>query len=327
MPLLIIGAEDARRLLPPGAGIQAMDLAMRAVSAGSVEMPPRLVTALADQRGHLFVMPASSPDIPVYGAKAVSLQPANPAMGRPAVQGFVVLFDCQTGSPVALVDGASVTALRTAAASALATRELARRGASSHGILGAGALAEEHLRAMACARNVTETRIWARNRQKAHAFAARMADETGMPVTAVERREQAAGCDIVTVATNASRPVLLGAWLNEGAHVNLVGAHRPTHRESDSEAASRARIYVDSMKSAMQEAGDILIPLAEGAIKECAIAGEIGSVLNGGIPGRQADSQITLYKSLGLAAQDLFAAGHIYQKALETGAGTMVDFP
>lgn len=313
--MLIIGAGETRRLLTHVACIEAIEHAMRALSSGQVEAPVRLVTEL-NGRGHLFAMPGAMKGGPVYGAKLVNLVPGNPERGRPAVQGFVALFDSTTDAPVALVDGASLTALRTAAASALATRELARPEASTHGIFGAGALAREHLRAIAAVRSIRETRIWARDAAKARKFAHEQARETGMRIIAAEP-EQTAACDIVSTVTNAPQPVLQGRWLQQGAHLNLVGAHRPDQREADSEAVCRAGIYVDSLPAALQEAGDILLPVAEGRLQTEHIRGEIGAVLAGSAVGRRDAREITLYKSLGNIAQDLYAASAVWKKAVQ----------
>lgn len=326
-PVLILGAEDVRRLLSMGDCIDVMDHAMRAAADGQAQVPTRTVVPLADGHSYFFAMPgcASRPD--VYGAKLVSLLPGNPARGLPAVQGFVALFDADSGAPAALLDGAEITRIRTAAASALAARALARPDARSHGIFGAGVQAAAHLEAMACVRPVQQVLVWARDPVKARAFAARHAGLRGVRIEAVSDPADAAACDLVSVVTNASAPVLHGAWLQSGAHLTLVGAHEPEHREADGEAVARARVYVDSLAGALREAGDLLIPLAEGRIKRRHILGEIGRVLSGQIPGRRAATDITLYKSLGLFAQDLFAAAAVLAAARDRGVGQAMAFP
>ena len=172
--------------------------------------------------------------------------------------------------------------------------------------------------------------MWLSPRYRGHGLGARLlatleAVACGTPVVATNAAE-AAACDIVTTVTNAPEPVLHGRWLSDGCHLNLVGAHDPTHREADSEAVARAAIYVDSMDGALNEAGDILIPLSEGRISEGAIVGEIGSLLAGGAPGRLDAEQVTLYKSLGHAAQDLYAAEAVYRRAVDRGLGVVADF-
>jgi ornithine cyclodeaminase len=295
--------------------------AMQAASSGTVSVPARSVCSLIDDSGHMFLMPASALQPPVYGAKVIGHHLGNPAKGLPSVQGYVALFDHQTGAPVAIVEGSAITALRTAAASALATRELARPDARSHGVMGTGVQAVAHIGAIACVRAISEVVVWGRDAQKARAFAEEQARHTELSVIATTDPARVARCDVVTTATGSSEPVLLGEWLRPGTHVNLVGAHTPETREADTEVMTRAKIYVDLLQSAMAEAGDILIPIAEQAMTADAVVGELGHLLSGDIPGRTANADITLYKSLGIAAQDLFAAARVYERAVEEGAG------
>ena len=318
--MLIVNAEQTRRLLPMAECIDVMDRAMLAASAGKVDAPERIIAPLADGISYFIVMPGSTTESNVYGAKLVSLHPGNPSRGRPAVQGFVTLFDGITGSPSALIDGAEITRIRTAAASALATRALAREDATTHGILGAGVQAASHMQAIACVRGIDHVLVWARDYGKAERFAAGQSGRHVFRVTAVENAEEAAACNIVSVVTNSPQPVLRGAWLQPGTHLNLVGSHEPQHREADTDAVTRAAIYVDSLSGALSEAGDLLIPIAENRLSPEDIIGEIGEVLAGTAPGRQDDRQITLYKSLGMVAQDLFAAEYVLRQARARGA-------
>ena len=323
--MLIINRQEVERLLSMAACIDAMADAMRAASSGAVTMPLRLFSPLADGSGSLGVMPGSALDPPLFGAKVISLRFDNPAKGLPAVQGYVSLFDHETGRPVAVIEGASVTAIRTAAASGLATRELARQGARTHGIFGTGVQAVTHIDAIACVRDMQEVVVWGRDADKARRFAERQSERTRLHIRATGDPAEAARCDVVSTVTAATEPVLKGEWLRPGTHVNLVGVHTPQAREADTRAILRSRVYVDLMESAMSEAGDLLIPIGEGAIDKAHILGEIGQVLAGGVPGRADDDEITLYKSLGIVAQDLFAAAHVYAQAVERGAGLEVD--
>jgi ornithine cyclodeaminase/alanine dehydrogenase-like protein (mu-crystallin family) len=323
--MLIIGADTVRELLSMADCIDAMEQAMRAVSNGAVRMPDRVVMPLAEGESHFFVMPGTIGKPPVYGAKLIGLHPSNPAAGRPAAQGFVALFDGGTGSLLALVDGGEITRLRTAAASALATRLLARPDAHSHGIFGAGTLADSHLESIACVRSIEVVRVWGRDAGKAAAFVARQRKAAVMAIEAVHDPADAAACDIVSTVTNAHEPILRGAWLRPGAHVNLVGAHDPEHREADSDAVAGAAVYVDCRRAALREAGDLLIPMAEGRFGEAHIEGQVGELLESRAAGRTDPRRITIYKSLGLAAQDLFAAERVYRGAVETGAGQRIE--
>ncbi len=322
MRLTIIGASLVQRLLSMPACINVLDKAMRAASSGGMSIPPRLVAPLADASGFLLLMPGSSLDPAVYGAKVISLHPDNPARGRPPIQGFVMLFEHISGSPVAIIEAGELTAIRTAAASGLATRELARDEAKTHGILGAGVQAGTHIDAIAAVRDIELVCVWARDPGKGRRFAERHAARTGLDIVAVRGPQDAAACDIVSVVTGSDEPVLKGRWLPSGCHVNLVGAHSPTSREADTETIEKASVYVDLLESARNEAGDLLIPIAEGRFSEAAIVGELGHLLNGQIVGRRDRHQITLYKSLGIVAQDLFAAHFVFENARRQGLGT-----
>lgn len=323
--LLVINAEEVKALLPMADGILCMERSMIAASNGKVAIPPRLIMPLIDKSGYFGLMPGSCATPDVYGAKVVSLHPGNPSRGLPAIQGFVTLFDHQTGAPIAIIEGAELTAIRTAAASGMATKWLAREGARSHGILGTGVQAGVHIEAVQAVRNIQEIVVWGRSSEKAVALAKAESERTGLNIRATENPEEAAACDIVSTVTSATEPILLGEWIAPGTHLNLVGAHAPTAREVDADTVAGAQIYVDLMESAMNEAGDLLLAIEEGAITEAAIVGEIGKVVSGDLPGRASDDQITIYKSLGVTAQDLFAAHHVLQNALEKGHGKSID--
>jgi ornithine cyclodeaminase len=327
MAIRILNAKDVRALLPMADCIDAMHDAMVALSRGDVTMPPRIIAALADQSGFMAAMPGSGLSPPIDGAKLLTLLPSNPGKGMPAIQGVVLLFDHATGAPAGLVDGAEITALRTAAVSGLATRLLARADARSHGILGTGVQAGVHIDAIASARpKATDIRVWGRDHARAQAFAAEQRARTGLAIRAVSEPADAAACDIVSTTTASATPVLLGEWLNEGAHINLVGAHRPMDREADTTTILRSAVYVDVMRSAQNEAGDLLLPISEGRFSWERVVGELGQLAAGGIPGRQADSQITLFKSLGVVAQDLFAAWVTLERAQHQGCGVLAPF-
>jgi ornithine cyclodeaminase len=318
----ILDAARVRAALPMADCIEAMDVAMRGASDGSIQAPLRTVVPLGEGGDAFLAMPGAAVAAGVHGAKLVSLHRGNPAHGRPAVQGCVVLFDGATGAPVALLDGAEITALRTAAASALATRVLARAAAATLGILGCSVQADAHLEALCCVREIREVRVWGRDPAKARAFVARHSAQSTAPVVvAVDSAAEAAGCDVVCVVTGAHDPVIEGRWVRPGAHVNLVGAHTATSREADSALVANSRVYVDSRLSARNEAGDLLIPEREGAIGPDHVVGEIGEVLLQRVPGRRDDREVTVYKSLGLFAQDLLAAKRALDRHRELAAG------
>ncbi len=327
MSLNIIDAATVRTLLSMPVCIAAMREAMVCLSRGQVVLPARIAAGLADGSGYLITMPGSSGNPAIDGLKVLTWLPANPAAGRAAIQGVVLLFDRSTGAPMALLDGAEITAIRTAAVSALATQLLARSDVKSHGILGTGVQARMHIDAVQAARpGIESIRVWGRDRERTRTFAAEQRTRTGLNVIAVEQAMDAASCDVVSTTTGATQPILQGAWVRPGAHVNLVGAYRPTEREADTELIARSAIYVDLMQSAMNEAGDLLIPIQEGAFAKDRIVGELGQLAAGDIAGRSDNKQITVFKSLGVVAQDLFAAWSVYQSAQSQVKGVVVDF-
>lgn len=326
MPLTIINAAAVRKLLPMSECIDAMEPAMIAATTGAISMPPRLVAPLIDESGLLVLMPGSSTELDAFGAKVINLIPDNPSRGLPAIQGFIALFDYATGAPVAIIDGAEVTAIRTAAASGLATRLLARADARTCGIFGNGVQAVTHIDAMRAVRPVDEIIVWGRNPDKVRDFAREQAKRTGIDVRATADPAQAGACDLVCTTTTSPEPVLAGEWVKPGAHVNLVGAHSLATRECDTALVVKSSVYVDLMESVRNEGGDIMIPVTEGAIDETHIIGELGELLQGKITGRQDKGQITLYQSHGINAQDMFAAKHIHAKGQETGNSLTVEF-
>lgn len=317
---VMLDADAVRRLLPMSDCIEAMDRAMRTTSRGEVALPPRQFSDLVDGSGSLGVMPGSLLKPPVYGTKVTSIHPRNPEHGRPAIQGLMLLFDHASGCPIAVMDGAVITGIRTAAASGLATRELARKNSKRLGILGYGVQAATHLDAVLTVREIEEALVWGRDHAKAKAFAEAHGKRTGVNTKAAAA-EDVCACDIVCAATSATEPVLRGEWLTPGAHVNLVGTHTPRAREADAAALAQSSVYIDLIESARNEAGDILMAVEEGAMLFSDVVGEIGQVLENERPGRISDDQITLYKSVGIVTQDLFAADVVYRNSLRETDG------
>jgi ornithine cyclodeaminase len=328
MALTVIDAATVRRLLPVGECIDVMREAMIALSCGEVQVPPRTIAPLADGSGYLLAMPGSAAkDLGIDGAKLLTLLPGNVAQGRPAIQGVVLLFDHAGGAPVALIEGSEITAIRTAAVSGLATRLLAREDARTHGVLGTGVQARMHIDAITAARpGIREVLVWGRNPESARTLAATQRERCGLAVRAVPHAAEACACDVVSATTASPRPVLQGAWLAQGAHVNLVGGHQRDEREADSAALTRAAVYVDLLPSALAEAGDILIPMHEGCFGPEHIVGEIGQLAAGTVAGRRSAAQVTLFKSLGVVAEDLYAAAAVWRRAVQQGIGTTVPF-
>ncbi|HLI10930.1 MAG TPA: ornithine cyclodeaminase family protein [Alphaproteobacteria bacterium] len=249
------------------------------------------------------------------GVKLVTVHPGNADRGKPSVQGIYVLIDATTGNVLALMDAPTLTVKRTACASALAATYLARADAARLLVLGTGALAPHLVRAHAAARPIRSVRIWGRNPAKSEALARRLA-QSGLAVEAATDLEAAvAEADIVSCATMTHEPLVHGAWLRPGQHLDLVGGYTPAMREADDEAVRRARVFVDTRAGATKEAGDIVQPLQSGVLREAAIQGDLYELCRGARPGRQGPGEITFFKSVGAALEDLAAARLVLDKS------------
>ncbi len=318
---LIIDQDEVRQWLPMTECIEVMEAALRTLARGDAVQPLRQAMWQRSRTGLLGLMPGylgAADDRPragsdALGIKVVSIFPGNHGTALDSHQGVVLLFDTGNGSLQAIMDATEITAIRTAAVSAVATRRLARVDASVLAILGSGTQARTHLEATALVRTLAEVRIWSRNADAADRLA-RAADAPAR--VACSAAEAVAGADIICTTTAAREPVLHGAWIAPGAHVNAVGACFKDARELDTEAVRGGRVFVDRLESAWNEAGDLIIPRAEGAIDDEHVVGELGSVLTGDTPGRLDDASVTIFKSLGLAIEDLAAARHIYDRAI-----------
>jgi ornithine cyclodeaminase/alanine dehydrogenase-like protein (mu-crystallin family) len=314
-----IGAADVRRLLPMAACIEAVAEALIALSRGAAEQPLRTVLAIPGG-GSLYVMPAATRSPRALVTKLITVVPGNEARGLPSHQGVLLVFDPDSGEASLCIDAAAVTAIRTAAASAVATRLLARRDARILALIGSGVQAHTHLEAIASVCKLEEVRVWSPTRSHRTDFAQATDGARGVRVHAVDSAESAVrGADIVCTLTASGQPVVLGEWLGAGCHINAVGASTAGARELDGEAVRRSRIFVDHREAAGREAGDLLLAAAEGAIGLDAIVAELGEVLDGRQAGRRADDEITLFKSLGQAVEDAAAAALIGRSLARAG--------
>jgi len=326
--VLVLGEADVRLFLPMAACIAAMADVLTALDRGEALQPLRTILRPEGAPGLMAAMPAwrGGPDA-VFGVKIVGVFPGNLARGMDAHQGAVLLFSGETGEPLAILNASTVTAIRTAAVSGVATRALAREDASDLALVGASVQAEAHLEAMACVRPLRRVRVASRDPERARAFAQRQAARTPCPIEAVTTVEEAVrGADLVVTATSSPTPVLRREWVSKGAHLNVIGASLPDRREVDGATMAAASLFVDRRESTQNEAGDYLLALREGAIREGHIRAELGEVLAGRHPGRTSRDQITLFKSLGLAVEDLAAASLAYRRAREASAGRSVEF-
>ena len=325
----IIDGQTVRACLSIERCIPLMQQAMIAIYHEQTILPQRLAIPLFSQGDAMMAMPGAMTTPSIAGVKTLTLYPGNPAQSLPAIQGLITLFDLHTGTPVALVDAASITAIRTAAASAAATQVLANEEAQSLALIGTGIQAETHLQAMLAIRPITQISVWGRSTEKAEAFVARVktALDPAIKIQAEQSIESAvSSADIICTLTGSHEPIIKGAWLKPGAHITLVGAHSPDAREVDAETLKRARLFVEVKSAALKEAGDILIPLQAQHINESHILGEIAQVMMGDLPGRTSPEDITAYKSLGNAAQDLVAANAALVQAREQGMAKLIEF-
>ncbi|HVW68076.1 MAG TPA: ornithine cyclodeaminase family protein [Steroidobacteraceae bacterium] len=327
MEIRILRATDVHALLPMAECIDLMHRTMIAVSAGRIVLPLRSIMVMPGDTGMMGNMPGYLADPECFGVKLVSLMPRNKPPQYSSHLGIVLLFEAEHGQPVALVDAAEITAIRTAAASGLATRLLARPDASDLAILGAGEQASSHLAAMATVRKLRHVRVWARDRLKASAFAKAESAKHGLTIEVAETpRDAVTDAHIICTVTKARDPILHGDWIAPGAHLNVVGSSVASAAEVDTTTVVRSRFFVDYRTSTINEGGEYLRALQSGAITPEHILAEIGEVASGSKVGRTSPADVTLYKSLGIAPQDLASAHYVLQKARERGVGKVFDF-
>ncbi|WP_299286129.1 hypothetical protein [Thermoflexus sp.] len=316
MTLPFFTAEDIRRALPMREAIEAMRAAFIAFSEGRAHIPQRLSISIPEQEGITLVMPGYVPP-DALGLKVVSVFPRNPARGLPTLSALVVMLDPETGAPAALLDGAFLTAWRTGAASGLATDLLARPDAESLALIGAGAQARTQLLAVAAVRSLRRVRVYSRTPARAQALIEEMQGQEGIPqdiAVAPTPEAAVAEADIVCTATNSSVPVFDGQALRPGTHINAIGSFTLEMRELDEETFRRAaRVVVDSRAAALAEAGEVVWAIRQGILREADLV-ELGEIAAGRRPGRERPEEITLFKSVGLAVQDLVAAQRVWQR-------------
>lgn len=323
--MIVLSSAEVARLLPMKQAIDLMEKTMIDVADGKATLPLRSVLAVGGGN-HFGIMPGVLSAGGVYGIKALSLFPGNPAKGLSSHIGAMVLFDPETGAPSAVMNADAITAIRTAAASAAATRVLARPDARMMAVIGTGEQAETHIRAIRLVREITEVRIAGRNKDRAKAFVDRMRKELpGVKLIACNSVSEATeGADIITTVTSSPVPVLMAAEVPPGCHVNAVGASVPSMQEIDSDVVLGADVFVDYLPSALAQARDIMAPLADGRMQSSHIKAEIGAVFAGRTLARSAPEAVTLYRSLGVAAQDLAAAAMVLANARAKGQGVEV---
>jgi len=324
--MLVLSESQVQNLIDLDELIAALQQAQIQYSSGTAVMPVRLVVPLPQIQGRITSMPGYLHQDGALGMKVVTYFHENPKQNLPAILATILLFRANTGKMIAVMDGGYITAIRTACASALATKALANSDAPVLGVLGAGVQARAHILALTRVRQLSRIKIYSPSGNSARSVKTELERPCGVPIVVVNSAQDAVrNSDILVTATTAKTPIVKPEWLKPGAHINAVGSHRPDLRTIDGATLRRATIFVDSRDAIMAECGDILLALEENSIGEADIRGEIGEVLAGSKAGRSNASEITLYKSVGIAIQDVAAAQLVYHKALEQNVGTNVE--
>ena len=324
--MLLLSEKQVQGLIDIDELIAALEQAHIQYSTGNAVMPVRLVVPLPQIDGRITSMPGYLNEDKALGMKVVTYFQNNPKQNLPAILATIMLFSAETGKMIAAMDGSYITAIRTACASAMATKVLANPQTPVLGILGAGVQARAHIQALARVRKLEKIKLYSPSGASAAALKQEMAPQFQATIEATNSADEAVrDADLVVTVTTAKEPILKKDWLKPGVHINAVGSHRPDLREIDGATLARAKVVVDSREAIMAECGDILLAIKEGSIAKENIHGEIGEVLAGTKPGRARADEITLYKSVGIAIQDVATANLVYHKALKQGVGTNVE--
>lgn len=319
----LLNESQVQSLLPMGDLVSAMETAIARFSAGEVLQPVRSVLMVGPTKAYFGLMPAYIPEPASLGAKLVTVYSSNAAKQLPSHLATIILLDPETGALLALMDGRYITEARTAAVSAVSTRKLAKADASTLAIIGSGVQARSHLEAYAQVKTLRDVRIWSPKQSSRDQFVTDMRPHVSMPLRATATAEEAVrGADLIVLVTSSPTPVIDDAWVSPGAHVVSVGACRPDQREMPPALVARARLYVDSRAAALVESGDVVQGIKDGLFGPDHVRGELGEVVLGRVGGRSDDQQITIFKSLGMAVEDVVAADLVYRRAVDTGTGT-----
>jgi len=324
--MLVLSEVQVRSLIDIEELITALGQAHIQYSTGKAVMPVRLVVPLPQIQGRITSMPGYLTEDKALGMKVVTYFQNNPEQNLPAILATVMLFSAATGKIIAVMDGSYITAIRTACASAMATRALANPETPVLGILGAGVQARAHIEALCRVRKLNQIKLYSPSGTSAANIKRDLEPAVGVAIDVANSAEETVrNSDLVVTATTAQQPILKREWLKPGAHINAVGAHRPDSREIDGPTVAQSKVVVDSREAIMAECGDIILAIKEKSITENHLHAEIGEVLAGTKSGRSSASEITLYKSVGIAVQDVATAQLVYHKALELKVGTNVE--
>ena len=324
--MLLLSEKQVQCLIDIDELIASLEQAHIQYSSGKAVMPVRLVVPLPQIQGRITTMPGFLNEDRALGMKVVTYFQENPKRNLPAILATIMLFSVETGKMIAVMDGSYVTAIRTACASAMATRALANTETPVLGILGAGVQARAHIQALTHVRKIERIKIYSPSGTSATRIKQDLEPIVKVAIDVAGSAEEAVrNAGLLVTGSTAKEPIVKSDWLKAGVHINAVGSHRPDYREIDGLVVARAKVIVDSREAIMAECGDILLAIKEKAIDENHIYGEIGEILAGVRAGRSNAGEITLYKSVGIAIQDVATANLVYRKALERGVGTFVE--
>jgi alanine dehydrogenase len=324
--MLVLSEKEVQSLAKVEELIPVLEQAHIQYSTGKAVMPVRLVVPLPQIEGRITSMPGYLNEDKALGMKVVTFFPNNLKQNLPQILATVMLFSAETGKMIAVMDGNYITAIRTACVSAMATKALANPEARVLGVLGAGVQARAHIRALTQIREISEIKVYDVFEASARQLQESLQKEIGVKITVAQSaREAVLDADLLVTVTTAKEPIVRANWLKPGMHINAVGSHRPDLRELDGATLAAAKIVVDSREAIMAECGDILLAIQEKAITANSLHAEIGEVLAGKKPGRTSSDEITLYKAVGIAIQDVATAHLVYRKALERNVGTNIE--
>ncbi|MFJ2618694.1 ornithine cyclodeaminase family protein [Glutamicibacter sp. NPDC087344] len=323
---LMLNASTLESLLDMPSTVEAVDKIFGDLSRQTAAQPTPTTMHVDSADSRFIVMSAVAADPAIAAVKLLADVPSNADRTLPTQRSMIVLADHLTGAPLAMLDGRVPTKMRTAAATAVATRHLARRDSKVLGLVGAGNLAVAHVEALSCVMDVQRVVVWSRTEARIEQFKKAVARFDVDVVSVPELEEVFTQSDVVCTLTPSVEPIIKGEWFREGMHINAVGARpRPTEREIDSQGMARAKVFVDHLGTAQSKSGEYLMALAEGAIGENSIAGELGAVVAGALPGRGHENDITLFNSVGIGALDLAIGSIALERAVKRGLGVELD--
>lgn len=320
--ILYFSGEDLKKILTMEKCIDAMGSAFSALSSGEASMPLRTGLEMEADNGTALFMPVYLPGINKVGVKTVTMARNNPAKGLPLIHAMIMVFDSSTGMPLAVMDGEVITAMRTGAVSGLATSLLARKDASIAAVIGTGTQGATQLEAVCKVRDIQKAYVFGLQVEKANAFAMKMQEKLNIEVIVAKSAETLREADVICTATSSNTPVFNDLHIKNGAHINGVGSYKPDMAEIPPDTIARARLIVDQMQGCLAEAGDIIQPIQQGIITKDHIHGELGDLVAGKISSRETEEEITVFKSVGVAVQDLITADLVLKIAQEHNLGT-----